>query len=97
MEFLLKIVIRGTRELDDETREKMLAEEHARGEELARRGHLVRMWRTPGVFGNWSLWRAEDATDLHEIISGFPFFPFMEVDVHPLARHRLDPPGADEA
>lgn len=93
MEFLPKIVIRGTGDLDEETRERMLAEEHARGEELARGGHLVRMWCTPGVFGNWSLWRAEDATELHEIISGFPLFPFME---HPLARHRLDPPGAEE-
>ena len=95
MEFLLNISIRFTRDEDGETRDRLISEEHVAATALKDQGHLVRIWRTPGKFGNWSLWRAEDATQLHEVISSLPLYPWMEVDVHALAKHPLDPAGAD--
>ena len=92
MEFLVNITLRWTENMDPALKERIIAEEHAHAAELAERGHLVRMWRVPCRFENWGVWRAKDATELHEIITGLPAFPWMiNIDVHPLARHAVDP------
>lgn len=77
-----------------------------RFEELARReaeigaryreeGSLARMWRLPGRRASLSLWRVADADELHDLVSGFPLFPWMEVKVEALASHYLDPGTGD--
>jgi muconolactone D-isomerase len=43
------------------------------------------------------LWRAADATDLHEIIAALPVWPWMDVTVHALGRHPVDPQPGDSA
>lgn len=95
MEFLLNIAIRFTPDVNEATRQRLLQEEHAQVQLLQQQGHLARLWRTPAQFGNWGLWRAQDATQLHALIAGLPLYPWMQVAVHPLARHPLDLPGAD--
>ena len=67
----------------------------ALAEDFKAKGHLVRIWRTPCSFGNWSLWRASDATQLHDVVSSLPLYPWMQINVHPLGKHPLDPIGAD--
>ncbi|MDN2565067.1 muconolactone Delta-isomerase family protein [Aquibium sp. A9E412] len=92
MEFLVNITLRWSDDMDPELKERIIVDERAHAAELAQKGHLVRMWRVPGRFENWGVWRARDATELHEILSGMPAFPWMvRVDVHPLARHAVDP------
>ncbi|AMR28292.1 muconolactone delta-isomerase [Hymenobacter psoromatis] len=95
MEFLLNITIHFTPDVAETTRQHLIQEEHTQAYLLQEQGHLVRIWRIPAQFGNWGLWRAEDATQLHALITGLPLYPWMQVAVHPLARHPLDPPGAD--
>jgi muconolactone D-isomerase len=97
MEFLLNISIGFTADQDQETRDRLLAEEHKEAEVLKRRGALVRIWRVPGSTDNWSVWRATDATQLHEIVSALPLFPWMKIEVHALAAHPLDPGDAGRA
>lgn len=76
MEFLLNISISFTRDEDEQTRARLIAAEHEAVQALSSQGHLVRIWRTPGAFGNWAVWQAQDATELHDIISGLPLFPW---------------------
>jgi muconolactone D-isomerase len=37
-----------------------------------------------------SLYRAADATQLHELIGSLPLFPWLEVSVEALATHPLE-------
>lgn len=90
-EFLVNIKIHWPHDLDETVVERLSIEERAMAARLAKAGHLSRMWRVPGRRENWGLWRAENVTELHEIISGLPVWPYMEVTVEPLAKHPVDP------
>lgn len=91
MEFLVNIEIEWPPEADDTRRDEIFAAELARGQQLARDGVMKRLWRVPGRWANWGLWEAEDATALHAALSSLPLWPWMDVTVHPLARHVNDP------
>ena len=95
VEFLVRIEIQLDESLSVEQREALYAAEAERAGALAEAGHLVRLWRLPGRRANWGLWRAADATELHEVLTSLPLWPYMDVDVNPLARHPNDPLGAD--
>jgi muconolactone D-isomerase len=95
VEFLVRIEIQLDESLSVEQREALYAAEAERARALAEAGHLVRLWRLPGRRANWGLWRAADATELHEVLTSLPLWPYMDVDVNPLARHPNDPLHAD--
>lgn len=90
VEFLVNIVFLDTH-LPEEAEMELVAVERVRAAELIAAGHLVRMWRVPGRRENWGLWRARDATDLHTVLTSLPFWPYMDLQVHPLADHPVDP------
>lgn len=90
-EFLVNIKIEWPQDLPEETITQLSVEEREMAAERAAQGHLVRMWRVPGRRENWGLWRAADATELHEILSALPVWPYMDLNVQPLAKHPVDP------
>lgn len=69
---------------------ELIESEAVRGRELIEQGALVRIWRLPGRWANVSLYRAGDATELHEFVSSLPMWPWMEVSVEALATHPLE-------
>lgn len=92
MEFLVNIKLQWSENMDEALKQKVIADERKHAAELIKRGHLMRMWRVPCRFENWGLWRAKSATELHEIITGLPAYPWMkDVSVAPLAKHPVDP------
>jgi muconolactone D-isomerase len=92
LEFLVNIKLRWSDDMDPDLKERVIREERAHAAELIKDGHLVRMWRVPCRFENWGLWRAKDATELHNIITGLPANAWMhDIDVRPLASHPVDP------
>jgi muconolactone D-isomerase len=91
MEFLININITWPESLSEERIAEISVAERAMAAELAASGTLVRMWRVPGRRENWGLWRANSATEMHEIISALPVWPYMEVRIIPLADHPVDP------
>jgi muconolactone D-isomerase len=91
MEFLINIKINWPADMDPEAKAKISVEERAHAATLAKKGHLVRMWRVMGRRENWALWRAADATEMHAIISSLPVWPYMDVNVIALAQHPVDP------
>lgn len=98
MEFLVNIEIQWPAAGDPAEKERLFAAELARGQELARQGVMKRLWRVPGRWANWGLWEAPDATALHTALTSLPLWPWMSVQVHPLAEHPNDPRalGVDE-
>lgn len=93
MEFLVRIEVGWPADGDQAERERLVRAESGRARELAEAGIIKRLWRIPGRWANWGLWSASDATALHAAIASLPFFPWLSVEVHPLAAHPSDPPS----
>ena len=91
MEFLVSIEVGWPPDGDPAELERLRAAEARRSAELAAAGTITRLWRKPGRFANWGLWRAADATELHAALSSLPMFAWLDVEVHPLAAHPSDP------
>ncbi len=91
MEYLLHIRVTFPPDGDPEEKARRIAAEGVRARELAAQGIIRRVWRVPGQWANWSIWEAPDATALHEAVTSLPMWPYLEVDVHPLAAHPNDP------
>jgi len=91
MEFLVNIKITWPSAIPEDERVRLRRAEVALASELGKSGKLIRMWRVPGRRENWGLWRAEDPTQMHEILTSLPIWPFMDVEVHSLGVHPVDP------
>jgi muconolactone delta-isomerase len=70
------------------------AGEAASAKELARQGHLLRLWQLPGAGRALGLWRAQDAAQLQAIVAALPLDPWMTTEITPLTAHPSDPAGA---
>jgi muconolactone D-isomerase len=90
MEFLVRIELDLPADFPVEERDSLRAAEAERGRELIAEGRLIRIWRTPGRRANVSLYDARDATELHDLLSSLPLWPWMSVRVEPLAAHPLE-------
>jgi muconolactone D-isomerase len=91
MEFLLHIEITWPPDGDPEEKERRIKAEGIRARELADQGIIKRVWRIPGKWANWGLWEAPDATAIHEAVTSLPMWPYLDVEVFPLAAHPNDP------
>ena len=63
------------------------ATEKARCQELMRDGRWRHIWRVVGQYKNVSIFDVADHDPLHDILTGLPLYPFMEIEVIPLCRH----------
>src|SRR5580658_5884631 len=70
------------------------AGEAASAKELARQGHLLRLWQLPGAGRALGLWRAQDPGQLQAIVAALPLDPWMTTEITPLTAHPSDPAGA---
>lgn len=67
--------------------DRLKAEEKARARALQHEGKWLHLWRIAGQYSNVSVFDVADHDELHAILSGLPLFPFMDIEVMPLARH----------
>ena len=91
MEFLVNIEVGWPADGDPEELARLTAAERIR-RDGARRGRddppdVARA----GSARELGVWEAEDATALHAAIGSLPFFPYLDVEVIPLAAHPNDP------
>jgi len=96
-EFLVHIEVGWPADGDARELERLTVLEHERAIELGAAGIIRRLWRIPGRRANWGLWAADDASSLHAAIASLPFYPWLSVEVHPLAAHPNDPATAGDA
>ncbi len=89
-EFLVRIEIAVPDGTDAVAWSAAEAAERERGRELLAAGTIARIWRLPGRRANIGIWRAADATELHEALASLPMYPWMTVTVWTLARHPLE-------
>jgi muconolactone D-isomerase len=72
----------------------LLYYEAIRATELAKAGHLVRLWRSPLEPGEWrriGIFRAADEAELRQVLDSLPLHVWMNVTITPLNPHRNDP------
>ncbi|QPF92362.1 muconolactone Delta-isomerase [Bradyrhizobium commune] len=87
MLFHVQMDVRLPHDLPDETASALKQKERERAERLQREGKWRHLWRVAGRYANVSIFDVSGPQELHEILSGLPLFPFMDIAVTPLCRH----------
>ncbi len=101
MEFLVEFEVGvppGTPDAEVEQRQRA---ESSAAAELAKDGHLVRLWRRPLAgdgTGNTAigLYRADSEAELDDLLGALPLAEWLRVTVTPLATHPNDPATASQ-
>ncbi|HEY6788335.1 MAG TPA: muconolactone Delta-isomerase family protein [Trebonia sp.] len=74
--------------------EETTVREAGRARELAKQGHLVRLWTLPaeeGVSSALGLWRADSETQMQAILESLPQYPYRRTQTTLLTPHPNDP------
>ena len=71
--------------------DKTRSQEAARAHELAKEGHLLRLWTLPGESRALGLWRSQDAAEMQTILQSLPLAQWLTVEVMALSAHPNDP------
>ena len=87
MLFMVEMEVALPRDMDPATADDLRAREKARALELQRDGRWVALWRVVGRYANVSIFDVASGDELHELISGLPLWPYMDVRVTALAHH----------
>lgn len=74
-------------DLDPQVRADLVARETAYAQEIQRGGEWPQIWRVVGRFANLSIFDVASHDRLHEILQGLPLYPYMSIEVTPLAAH----------
>ena len=94
MEYLTDLVTTVPEGTSQKKVDEMKTAEAARAAELAKKGHLVRLWRPPLGPGEWrsiGLFRATSEIELRQILESLPLHIWMKVTITPLNPHPNDP------
>ena len=87
MLYLVKMDVNIPSHLPPAEVETAKAIERDRSQELQRDGRWVHLWRVVGHYSNYSVFNVDSNDELHEILQALPLYPFMTIEVTPLAQH----------
>lgn len=87
MLFQVEMTVNLPHDLPKEEADRLKATERAQAQELQRNGKWRHLWRVAGQYVNVSIFDVSGPGELHEILSGLPLFPFMQIEVKALCRH----------
>lgn len=62
-------------------------QEKAYAQDLQRLGQWPHLWRVVGEYANYSVFEVASNDELHQLLSGLPLFPYMQIKVTALAQH----------
>ncbi len=72
---------------DPEQFEALKVAEKARFQELQQAGTWRHIWRVVGRYANVSIFDVPGNAELHDLLTGLPLYPFMDVRITALCRH----------
>jgi muconolactone delta-isomerase len=93
-EFLTTFTVTLPSDADPVEVENIKAGEAQRTRELAKQGHLLRLWMLPPTPGSWhalGLWHATDAQELQATLTSLPMDKWMTTEATALTEHPNDP------
>jgi muconolactone D-isomerase len=87
MLYLVRMDVNIPLDMPKESADAVKAKERDYSQQLQRDGRWVHLWRVAGEYSNYSVFDAADHDELHNLLSGLPLFPYMDIKVTPLAKH----------
>ncbi len=87
MLFLAQMDVRIPHDMDPAKLQSLKESEKARAIELQKQGKFLHLWRVVGEYANISVFDCESNDELHEVLSSLPLFPYLKIEVTPLAKH----------
>jgi muconolactone D-isomerase len=87
MLFHVRMDVRLPAELAPDVRAELLAREKAYSQDLQRAGKWPHLWRIAGEYANFLVFSVDSNDELHDVLSGLPLFPYLDIHVTPLATH----------
>ncbi|RCW45970.1 muconolactone delta-isomerase [Halopolyspora algeriensis] len=90
MLFAVKMDVHLPPDMDSDVKADILAREKAYSQEVQTSGEWPHIWRCVGQYSNLSIFDVDSNQRLHDILSQLPLFPYMHIDVTPLATHPSD-------
>jgi muconolactone D-isomerase len=88
--FHVHMNVRIPTDMDAQERADLVARERVYAQDLQRTGEWRHLWRVVGEYANHSVFYVVDNDRLHEVLSGLPLFPYLDLTVTPLATHPSD-------
>lgn len=87
MFYMVQMYVNRPDSINDEEWGAIRKREMEYGQALMKDGRFRHIWRVVGEVSNVSIFDVDSNEELHEIISNFPLFPYMDIKVTPLAPH----------
>ena len=87
MLFMAEMDVRLPPDMPAERADELTAREREYSQALQRDGRWPHLWRVAGRYSNVSVLDVESVDELHELLSGLPLFPYLDIRVTALARH----------
>lgn len=87
MMFMVQMQVTKPFGMDDDVWSSLLEKERAYSQAYQQDGTWQHLWRVAGKFANVSIIEADSAEALHEILTGLPLFPFIEMEITALCQH----------
>src|SRR5690625_3187605 len=87
MLFLARMNVSFPVSMDFANRANFQSRDKEYSNKLQRRGTMKGIWRVVGEYANYSIFDVDDHDELHEVLSSFPMFPYMDVKITPLSKH----------
>jgi muconolactone D-isomerase len=90
MLYSVKMDVQLPPDMDPGVKAPLIAREKAYSQQLQQDGEWVHIWRCAGQYANLSIFEVDSNERLHEILWNLPLFPYMKIEVTPLATHPSD-------
>ncbi|GAB2756023.1 muconolactone Delta-isomerase [Sinomonas soli] len=87
MLYLVRMDVRLPADMPPAEAEEIKAREKAYSQSLQREGRWPHLWRVAGEYANYSVFDVDSHDELHGLLTSLPLFPYMDIDVTPLAQH----------
>ena len=86
MLYLVKMTVKPPPQPDDAF-EQLKREEKEMALQLQREGVWRHLWRVVGRYENYSVFDVENHDALHAYLIALPLYPYLDIEVTPLATH----------
>ena len=87
MLYLVRMDVKIPHDLPVSQADEIKAHEKAYSQELQKDGRWPHLWRVVGEYANYSVFDVASNDELHQLLSRLPLFPYMQLQVTPLAQH----------
>ena len=87
MLFMAEMEVRLPHDMPTAQADELRAREAEYSGAAQRDGRWLHLWRVAGRYANVSVLDVGSVDELHELLSGLPLLPYLDIRVTPLARH----------